>query len=80
MHPVYLLAFATFALLVGFLVWNKMSINRRQQTGGHTSGIGGPNDPMAGVNPNMRDPEQMRKSMDAAEQATDEKRRPVQAE
>ena len=79
MHPVYLLAFATFAILVAFLIWNKISINRRQQTGGHTSGLGGPNDPMAGVNPEMRNPEQMRQSLDAAEQGADAPPRPVQA-
>jgi hypothetical protein len=46
-HPVYLLALATFALVMGLLFWNIASTKRNQKTGGNTSGIGGPNDPMA---------------------------------
>ncbi len=46
-HPLYLLAFLTFLLILGFLVWNLVSVRRKQQTGGKTSGLGGPNDPMA---------------------------------
>jgi hypothetical protein len=46
-HPLYLLVFATFILLLGFLGWSKLSVKRNQQTGGKTSGIGGPNDPLA---------------------------------
>ncbi len=46
-HPVYLLAFATFILVIGFAVWNYLSAKRSQETGGKTSGIGGPNDPLA---------------------------------
>ena len=46
-HPVYLLALATFLMVIGFLVWNLISVRRNQKTGGHTSGLGGPNDPMA---------------------------------
>jgi hypothetical protein len=47
MHPVYILAFVTFLLLGGFLVWNLISVRRNQKTGGKTSGLGGPNDPMS---------------------------------
>ncbi len=46
-HPVYLLALATFVLVAGFLVWNLVSVRRNQKTGGKTSGLGGPNDPLA---------------------------------
>ena len=46
-HPLYWLVFATFGVLLGFLGWSKLSVKRNQQTGGKTSGIGGPNDPMA---------------------------------
>jgi hypothetical protein len=46
-HPLYLLAFITFLLVIGFLGWNLLSVRRNQKTGGQTSGIGGPNDPMA---------------------------------
>jgi hypothetical protein len=47
MHPVYILAFVTFFLLAGFLVWNLISVRRNQKTGGKTSGLGGPNDPLS---------------------------------
>ena len=46
-HPLYWLVFATFLVLVAVLGWMKLSVKRNQQTGGNTSGIGGPNDPMA---------------------------------
>lgn len=46
-HPLYLRAFATFFLVQGFLVWNRISLRRNQQTGGKTSGLGGPNGPLA---------------------------------
>lgn len=46
-HPLYLLAFLTFILVLGFLGWNLLSVRRNQKTGGKTSGIGGPNDPMS---------------------------------
>jgi hypothetical protein len=47
MHPLTLLAFGTFILVLAFLVWNLLSVRRHQKTGGNTTGIGGPNDPMA---------------------------------
>lgn len=47
-HPLYFLVFATLFLLVAFLVWSKISTKRSQETGGKTSGIGGPNDPISG--------------------------------
>ena len=46
-HPLYLLAFVTFLLVIEFLGWNLLSVKRNQQTGGKASGIGGPNDPMS---------------------------------
>jgi hypothetical protein len=46
-HPLYLLVFVTLLCVVAFLLWNLLSVKRHQQTGGKTSGIGGPNDPMA---------------------------------
>jgi hypothetical protein len=46
-HPLYLLAFLTFFLVLAFLIWNRISLRRNQQTGGKTSGLGGPNDPLA---------------------------------
>ena len=47
MHPLYLLAFVTFLLVLGFLAWNLLSVRRHQKTGGKASGIGGPNDPIS---------------------------------
>ncbi len=46
-HPLFLLAFATFVLVGGFFGWSLLSVKRNQKTGGDTTGIGGPNDPMA---------------------------------
>lgn len=67
MHPVYILAFVTFAAILGFLAWNVASVRRHQKTGGgNTSGIGGKADPMSGTTSGMRDPEEMRRAMDAA--------------
>jgi len=44
-HPLYLLAFLTFFLVLAFFGWSKISTKRSQQ--GKTSGLGGPNDPLA---------------------------------
>lgn len=60
------LAIATFALLIPFLVWNKVSTKRHQQTGSSTRGIGGLNDPLSGTTEGMRHPDAMRSDMDAA--------------
>lgn len=46
-HPLFLLVIATLVVALGFLFWNLASVRRNQRTGGKTSGIGGPNDPMA---------------------------------
>ncbi len=46
-HPVYILAIVTFLLVIAFLAWNLISVRRNQKTGGKTSGLGGPNDPLA---------------------------------
>jgi hypothetical protein len=46
MHPVYTLAFVTFLLVIGFLIWNLLSVRRNQKHGDGATGIGGPNDPM----------------------------------
>ncbi len=47
MHPVWLLAFVTFFAVAGVAGWSWLSAKRNQETGGNTSGIGGPNDPLA---------------------------------
>ena len=70
MDPILLLALATFILVVGFLLWNRMSTKRHQETGGHPEGnalgIGGLADPLSGVAEGMRHPDDMRSDLDAA--------------
>lgn len=63
------LALGTFVLVIAFLLWNRASTKRHQETGGNTSGIGGPNDPLSGATENMRDADSMRASMDKAADA-----------
>jgi len=46
MHPLILLPVATFIILIGYLGWNWYSTKRNLETGGKTSGAGGPKDPM----------------------------------
>ncbi len=46
-HPLFLLAFATFVIIAAVALWSLASTKRSQKTGGNTSGLGGPNDPMA---------------------------------
>lgn len=66
MHPLFLLAFATFLLVVGFGYWNYRSTRNINKAGENTSGIGGSNDPLAGNTEGVRDAETMRQSMNAA--------------
>jgi hypothetical protein len=65
MHPLFVLAFMTFAGLLAFLAWNYYSTRRNQETGGRTTGVGGPDDPMAGATPGIRSPDEMRAALDA---------------
>lgn len=58
------LSLGTFALLALFLIWNRISVKRYQQTGGRASGLGGPNDPLSGSTPNMRNSDDMRVALD----------------
>ena len=46
-HLLAWLAFGTLFLVVMLGLWSYASVKRNQATGGNTSGIGGPNDPMA---------------------------------
>lgn len=46
-HPLFLLFVLTLLILLAFLGWNWISTKRRHETGGNTSGLGGPNDPLA---------------------------------
>lgn len=66
MDWILILALATFVVIVAFLLWNRASTKRHQETGGRTSGIGGPNDPMAGAAEGMRHPDSMRANLDDA--------------
>ena len=65
MHPIYILAFATFGLLLIFLGWNFVSTRRSLRLGAKAEGIGSSSDPMVG-NPLERSAQEMRDSLDAA--------------
>jgi hypothetical protein len=69
LDKVFLLAMVTFALVLAYLVWNRVSIGRKQSGQNPSSGIGGPNDPLAGTTEDMRDPDDMRQSLDRASSA-----------
>ena len=45
--PLLWLALATFLVIIGYLVWNLISVRRLQKHGPNVSGIGGPNNPMS---------------------------------
>ena len=63
MHPLFILAFATFLCLIGFLVWNYISTKRRQAR----TGVGGVADPLSGTTDRkIRSGDEMRASLDAA--------------
>ena len=64
MHPIWLLAFATFVLVAGFLIWTRMSTSRHK-FGRNPEGIGGPNDPLSGATDAVRDPDELRASLEA---------------
>jgi hypothetical protein len=65
MHPLFLLAFATFVIVVGFLAWNQISV-KRHRFGEKKTGIGGVNDPLSGATDDLRAPGDMTGSMDEA--------------
>ncbi len=65
MDWILLLAIVTFALVIAFLIWNRMSVKRNQDPSNNSSGMGGPNDPMAGTTAGMRDPDEMRAHLNA---------------
>lgn len=65
-HPVWILALVTFVLVLAAILWSLVSTRRRQATGGRTTGLGGPSDPMAGATEGIRSPEEMSASLDAA--------------
>jgi hypothetical protein len=74
MDLILTLALATFVLLIAFLLWNRASTKRHQESGGHPDGnalgIGGLADPLSGVAEGMRHPDEMRADLDTAS-ATD---------
>jgi hypothetical protein len=66
MHPLFLLAIGTFIIVVGFLVWNRMSVKNHPH-GDRATGIGGVNDPLSGATDRpLRDPATMTASLDEA--------------
>jgi hypothetical protein len=63
MHPLFVLAFATFALVAAFLAWNLLSA-KRHRFGRDVSGPGGSSDPLSGKTEGMREPGEMRAALD----------------
>ncbi len=63
MHPLFILAFATFVAVGAFLVWNLLSA-KRHRFNQDVSGPGGSNDPLSGKTEGMRDPDEMRAALD----------------
>jgi hypothetical protein len=63
MHPLFLLAFATFIVVIAFLIWSRMSATRHRP-GRRQTGVGGPADPISGANPEIRDPDVLRANLD----------------
>jgi hypothetical protein len=69
MHPLYLLAFATFVLILGFLGWNILSV-QRHKVNRDVTGPGGSSDPLSGKSEGMRHPDELRASLDDATHRT----------
>ena len=65
MDWILVLALGTFGLIIAFLAWNWLSTKRHRESGGTASGVGGPSDPLSGNTEGMRNPDAMRKSLDA---------------
>jgi hypothetical protein len=63
MHPLFILAFATFVVVAAFLVWNLISA-KRHRFNRDVSGPGGSNDPLSGKTEGMRHPDEMRAALD----------------
>ncbi len=75
MDWIFILAIATFVLLIGFLMWNRSSTKRHVESGGgNTQGIGGLSDPLSGTTQGMRDPDELRAALDNAAATTREER------
>ena len=60
------LSLGTFVLLIGFLLWNRISTKRHQKHGAAAEGIGGQSDPLAGNTPGIRSGDEIRKDLDTA--------------
>ena len=63
MHPVWLLALATFLAVGAFAFFNYRSTRNQQKNGHGTS----PSEPLSGSNDGLRSPEAIRRSLNAAE-------------
>ncbi len=66
MDWVLTLSLATFACVLAFLIWNRQSTKAHQKTGGNTTGIGGPNDPLSGTSEGIRPAGAIQANMEAA--------------
>jgi hypothetical protein len=65
MHPLFILAFATFVLIIGFLAWNVISV-RRHRFSQDVAGPGGSSDPLSGKTDGIRSADELRASLDMA--------------
>ena len=71
MDWIFILAIATFVLVLGFLLWNRSSTKQHVESGGgNTTGIGGRNDPLSGTTEGVRSPDELRASLDTAAAST----------
>ena len=62
---IFMLAIATFVLVLAFVVWTKMSAAKHHRSGSG-DGIGSASDPLAGSTNRVRDPDTLRTSLDNA--------------
>ena len=62
---IFMLAIATFVLVLGFVIWTKMSAAKHHRSGSG-EGLGSKNDPLAGSTNRVRDPDTLRASLDTA--------------
>ena len=66
MDWILVLALGTFVLLIGFLLWNRVSTKRHHEQGAAAEGVGGKADPLSGNSDGMRNPEELRRDLNTA--------------
>ena len=65
MHPLFVLAFATFVIVAAFLVWNLVSV-KRHRFHRDVAGPGGSSDPLSGKSEGIRKPDDLRAALDGS--------------